>query len=75
MRRAQEQLEKVRADKKQEWKKELMKDINPHRRNKINIFTREIEETQGEISKLKEYRGDPANADMEYYYTSSIDEK
>lgn len=49
-----------------------MKDINSHRNKKILMFRKSIVELQEEISKLKEYKSDPENAHMEYYYDSQI---
>jgi len=50
-----------------------MKDIDVHRRNKINIFTKNILEAEENIIKLRGYMGEPGNETNHFFYQKSIE--
>ena len=52
-----------------------MKNINSHRNKKVNMFQNSIKQLSKEIEKLEEFRSDPDNQDMFYYYDNNIAEK
>jgi hypothetical protein len=45
-----------------------MKNIDVHRRNKINVFERNITEFEEEINKLRSYMREPENESQIYFY-------
>lgn len=51
-----------------------MKNIDVHRRNKINVFERNIAEFEEEINKLRGYMREPENESQIYFYETRISE-
>lgn len=45
-----------------------MKNIDVHRRNKINVFERNILEAEEEIGKIRRYMREPGNESQMFFY-------
>jgi dynein assembly factor 1 len=73
-RRAREGILAFRRQRKQEQREEIMKNIDVHRRNKINVFESNILEAEKEIRKLQEYMRDPANESQLFFYENRVGE-
>lgn len=57
-----------RKQRKEEQRAEVMKNIDVHRRNKINVFERNILEAEEEIAKIRGYMREPGNESQMFFY-------
>lgn len=51
-----------------------MKNIDVHRRNKIYVFEKNIQEAEEEICKLRGFMSDPNNSSQIFFYETRISE-
>ena len=51
-----------------------MKNIDVHRRNKIYVFEKNIQEAEEEINKLRGFMRDPNNSSQIFFYETRISE-
>ena len=58
----------LRRQRKAEQREEVMKNIDVHRRNKIYVFEKNIQEAEEEINKLRGFMRDPNNSSQTFFY-------